>query len=648
VMADIQRPTGMVYPDLPRAESNLRSAMMRGLFSQREREYISYSSDIAENNHVEIEEHDNINTMETSVIVNGISRISNGVFFSDDETTSSLSELSSDHDSSLDSLDSLDNCQSSVVDASENIQSDSTSSENDRNSMFNRSKTNQKTQFNKSLTYSDSIELYYDNHETNNINGISSDELTLPSFTLPQDQASCTTPKNPESLLGLQNNNNEKCSNSVSKDKESIEREDGENGNYEAKGNLKEKYSSDNDSIYEGNEDDLPALSFIQAKIEELAKWKKDVWARLREQSESSSTPELKSENGMSTGISAYVFNLMNNYREILENGSLSTPKVETDDTSIKVQPEDESRLSTILIEQNETSLITPYHHTNEQIDSNPIFTSNESKGSNIVPYHERSEFSNRVRNESTAFSNHERNELGSFHERSDRKFFSVNERFESFLYRDSRLFFDDRYDTRPYPDDRYETFLYGNSERNDSCRFSSHERNDLGRFLNHERLDQNGPLPNRQDVDITAFHQQLPPTIKRHNEQQNPPLGPLHKRSRHMPNGFHYDPMNHGPSNGIYGPPPTGPSGMSGSGMMGRGREDQYHHYYHRNDYRPPPPYFDRQGPYGRGHMNNNISRRPIGGPPRPLSRPQERPRTWGFCDLRCFQGICIPLISR
>ncbi|CAG8810401.1 748_t:CDS:1, partial [Racocetra fulgida] len=91
-MADIQRPTGMVYPDLPRAESNLRSAMMRGLFSQREREYMSYSSDIAENNNVEVEEHENINTMETSVIVNGISRISNGVFFSDNETTSSLSE----------------------------------------------------------------------------------------------------------------------------------------------------------------------------------------------------------------------------------------------------------------------------------------------------------------------------------------------------------------------------------------------------------------------------------------------------------------------------------------------------------------------------------------------------------------------------
>ncbi|CAG8816732.1 11205_t:CDS:1, partial [Racocetra fulgida] len=129
--------------------------------------------------------------------------------------------------------------------------------------------------------------------------------------------ASCTTPPNPESLSELQNNNNEKYSSSVSKYQENIEREDGENGNCEAEENLGEKCSSDNESNYEESEDDLPALSFIQAKIEELAKWKKDVWARLREQSESSSTPELKSENGMSTGISAYVFNLMTNYCEI-------------------------------------------------------------------------------------------------------------------------------------------------------------------------------------------------------------------------------------------------------------------------------------------------------------------------------------------
>lgn len=614
-MADIQRPTSMVYPDLPREESNLRSAMMRELFSQREREYIGYSSDIAENNNAEIEEQDNINTRETSLIINGVNRISNGIFFSDDETTSSLSELSSDHDSSLDSIDSLDNCQNSVVDASENIQSDPNGSENDQNSTFDGSEKNQKIQFNGSNRGSnyndsdrDSIEPSYNIYETNNVNGISSDGLISPSFTLPQDQTSCTTPQNPELPTELQNDNDEICSNSVSKYQENIEGENGENGNCGSEKNLGEKYNSENESNYEESEDELPALSVIQAKIEELAKWKKDVWARLREQSESSSTPEPKSENGMPVDISV----------------SLSTPKVENDDASIKIPPEDGSR-STTLIRQDETNLITSYHHTNEP---NPMLTNNESKSSNPVPCYDRSEsmtFSNRARND---FSNHERNEFGPFHERLERKFFPVSERFDSFLYstyeRDSRLFFEDRYDTRSYSDDRYETFLYGNSERNDSCRFSSHERNDPGRFLNHERLDSS--VLNRQDVDITAFHQQLPPAMKRHNEQ-NPPLGPLHKRSRHMPNGFHYDPMNHGPNNGIYGPPPTGPSGMSGSGMMGRGRDDQYHHYYHRNDYRPPPPYFDRQGPYGRGHMNN-ISRRPIGGPSRPLSRPQERPR--------------------
>ncbi|CAG8787083.1 16880_t:CDS:2, partial [Acaulospora morrowiae] len=76
-----------------------------------------------------------------------------------------------------------------------------------------------------------------------------------------------------------------------------------------------------------------------------------------------------------------------------------------------------------------------------------------------------------------------------------------------------------------------------------------------------------------------------------------------------------------------IYGPPPTGPSGMSGNGMMGRGREDTYP-YYHRNDYRPSaPPYIDRSGPYGgRGHMNN--IRRPSGTQAsRSLTRPPDRP---------------------
>ncbi|CAG8445631.1 11408_t:CDS:2 [Scutellospora calospora] len=616
-MADIQRPTGVVYPDLPRLENNLRSAMVRRLFSQREREYTGYSSDIAEN-HSEIEERGNINTIEaTPIIVNGINRMSKGGFFSDDETTSTLSELSSGHDSSLDSLDSLDNYQNSFVDASENIQSDSNCSENGQSSTFNETEKNQETKFNgsdKDTTYSDSDKVsYYDNYETNNINDISSSELLSPPFTLPQDQSSYITPQNQEPSPELPENNNEICSSSISKYNKNIERENGENNNSKVKKNLGVRCNSENESNCEESEDDLTALNFIQAKIEELAKWKKDVWTRLREQSESSSTPEPRGENGISVDVSA------NN----------STPKAETNDTSIKVQSEDESR-STILIRQNE-NLISSYHNTDEPIESNSTFTNNESKGSNPVPYYERPE-SNRSRNESTAFSNHERNEFGSFpHDRVDRKFFPVSDRFESFLYsnyeRDSRLFFDDRYDTRSYPDDRYETFLYENSERNDLCRFPSHERNDPGRFLNHERLDPNGSLINRQDDDTTAFHQQLPPVIKRHNEQQNAPLGPIHKRFRHMSNGFYYDPMNHAPNNSIYGPPPTGPSGMTGNGMMGRGREDQYHHYYHRNDYRPPP-YFDRQGPYGRGHMNNNISRRPIGLSSRLLSRPQERPR--------------------
>ncbi|CAG8801515.1 38_t:CDS:1, partial [Gigaspora rosea] len=311
VMADIQRPTSMVYPDLPREESNLRSAMMRELFSQREREYIGYSSDIAENNNAEIEEQDNINTRETSLIINGVNRISNGIFFSDDETTSSLSELSSDHDSSLDSIDSLDNCQNSVVYSSENIQSDSNGSDNDQNSTFDGSEKNQKIQFNGSNRGSnyndsdrDSIEPSYDNYETNNVNGISSDGLISPSFTLPQDQTSCTTPQNPELPTELQNDNDEIRSNSVSKYQENSEGENGENGNCGSEKHLGEKCSSENESNYEESEDELPALSVIQAKIEELAKWKKDVWARLREQSESSSTPEPKSENGIPVDIS--------------------------------------------------------------------------------------------------------------------------------------------------------------------------------------------------------------------------------------------------------------------------------------------------------------------------------------------------------
>ncbi|CAG8533007.1 4604_t:CDS:2, partial [Diversispora eburnea] len=513
-----------------------------------------------------------------SITVNGLScsvdtesRQTNG-YLSEGEVSSALSELSSsDHESSL---DGWDNYQNSVADGlSEN---------NEKNNQNGIDYSDNEQNLNFDCSDGDSIEPYYDHespNENNNMNGVkSSKEVSeSPFISSPlndkKTNKSNTKPKRPPPEPPDYNNNNSK--NNL---------EAGSIGGGGRNINESEDEKSINSADFEGTDDEYPSLNFIKSKIEEISKKKSGKWAILRdlqaensEEPEQEQEPDAKSENGISTNIS--------------EKNS-PPPKFKPFEVSLLINNKGKED------KPNGICLVL----------TSPIISNHERNDFRLFPNH--------TRNEPNNFSNYEKSETGPFsnHSRSELSPFPLYDRYEASLF--SNL-------------DRYESFLYSNHDRIDSGRFSNHERTDSGRFSNHERTDSNTSSFNRPDDDITAFHHQIPFSLKRYNEESSPPLGPLYKRPRPMSNGMHYsESLNHH-NNSIYGPPPTGPSGMSGNGMMGRGREEPYP-YYHRNDYRPnaPPPYIDRPGPYGRGHMNNNIPRRPSGTPAsRPLTRPPDRP---------------------
>ncbi|RHZ76814.1 hypothetical protein Glove_192g18 [Diversispora epigaea] len=598
-MTEKQKFHKIVYPVPPPIPEKTRKQIIKRFYLENRRQVhqdnVSNSVSNNTNNKKGIVRNKVKGEKVKSITINGLScsvdtesRQTNG-YLSEGEVSSALSELSSsDHESSL---DGWDNYQNSVAgglsENNENNQNGIDYSDNEQNSNFDDSENNnQNSNFDGSD--GDSIEPYYDHespNENNNMNGIKSSEefpespFISSSLNDKQNNKSNTKPKRPPPEPPDYNNNNSKNNVEAS----SVGGEGGGGGGGEGGGNSDdegEDEKSINSADFEDTDDEYPSLNFIKSKIDEISKKKSGKWAILRDlQAENSEEPEqepdVKSENGISTNVS---------------EKSSPPPKFKPFEVSLLINNKGKEDKPNVL--------------------TSPIISNHERNDFRLFPNH--------TRNEPNIFSNYEKSETGPFsnHSRSELSPFPLYDRYEASLF--SNL-------------DRYETFLYSNHDRIDSGRFSNHERTDSGRFSNHERTDSNTSSFNRQDDDITAFHHQIPFSLKRYNEESSPPLGPLYKRPRPMSNGMHYsESLNHH-NNSIYGPPPTGPSGMSGNGMMGRGREEPY--YYHRNDYRPnaPPPYIDRPGPYGRGHMNNNIPRRPSGTPAsRPLTRPPDRPRRY------------------
>ncbi|CAG8591891.1 195_t:CDS:1, partial [Acaulospora colombiana] len=170
-MAENRRPDNVIYPAPQPIPEYLRRRLVQRFSSDGRQEHRSNIPNNVSNNNVGVvKSRDNNGTNGVNHSVTPRSRQTNG-YLSDEETTSTLSELpSSDHESSLDGWDNYQN--SAVGGSPENNQNGLDCSDNDQNSNIDESENNQYSNANDSDQ--DSIEPYYDHdspNENNTTNG---------------------------------------------------------------------------------------------------------------------------------------------------------------------------------------------------------------------------------------------------------------------------------------------------------------------------------------------------------------------------------------------------------------------------------------------------------------------------------------------